>query len=157
VLEDIVVDTNVLMHADNPNEVRQADATDFLTRLLDAETRLSVDKGFELDESRNRSLIGSEYLTHLTPLSLGYRVLVQLAGTGRIRFVDRSLDQRTRSRINQLVPNKRDRTFVAVAYESDDQTLCSHDYQDFSTRVRRELATRLDVTVCNAGDACLMI
>ena len=38
-LADIVVDTNVLMHADNPQEVRQPACSDLIAEMRDASVR----------------------------------------------------------------------------------------------------------------------
>jgi hypothetical protein len=149
-LDDLVVDTNVLMHADNPNEDRQADAAEMLEVLLASDTALVVDEGFHLDEGKNKSLIGAEYLRLLQPLSTGYRVLAALASNGRVTFTDLSLDAAVRKRINQLVRNKRDRTFLRGACKSAEHVLCSHDYQDLAQSKRRSIKKELDIQVDDA-------
>jgi len=66
-LVDIVLDTNVLMHAENSQEARCEQSGNLLQAPKICTTKLCVDEGFDLNESRNRSQIGSEYLKHLRP------------------------------------------------------------------------------------------
>lgn len=65
-ITDVVVDTNVWVHASNPGEQRFEAALEFLEKLLySASILLCVDEGFSLDEASNRSLIGREYLDNI--------------------------------------------------------------------------------------------
>jgi len=88
-ISDVVIDTNVLVHADNPMEARSAASRSLLQGLLGVNTVLCVDEGYDPDEPRNRSRIGSEYRQNLRFGSLGLAVLVHLAGQGRIRTLPR--------------------------------------------------------------------
>ena len=45
-IDDIVIDTNVLVHAQNPNEKRFVDTTNLIKIILDSNTSLCVDEGF---------------------------------------------------------------------------------------------------------------
>jgi hypothetical protein len=150
-LSDVVLDTNVLMHADNPSEERQGDAIAFLEALLACATAICVDEGFDMEESRNRSLIGGEYLARLTAPSLGYQVLVQVFSQGRVVEVSTAVEDRVRRVVRRCVNKPRDRTFVRVAYNSSDRLLCSHDYDDFPPLARGELSKKLGITVGDAG------
>lgn len=148
----MVIDTNVLMHADDPRESRQADAIELLSRLLDCETVLAIDEGFDLDPALNRSLIGGEYFENLTPSSFASEALAHLAQSMRTKSVSRSLDAGTRKKINRLVRKPRDRTFLLVAHKSDEQILCSHDYEDFQKSKRPDIKSKLGVVVAEAGE-----
>jgi hypothetical protein len=150
---DLVLDTNVLMHADNPNEGRQADSAALLSKLLASECTLVVDEGFDLDSSKNTSLIGHEYLERLVPLSVGYQALVQMLSTGRVTFVSGSVPASTRNAVNQVLRNRRDRTFLIVAINSRGRVFCSHDFRDFSLTKRTNIRRRFRVTVCDAAQA----
>lgn len=62
----LVVDTNVLEHADNPNEPRYESVLDFLNSLIETQTQviyvdqsLSPDESFILNEYRNRLVPGN--------------------------------------------------------------------------------------------------
>jgi hypothetical protein len=156
-LVDVVLDTNVLLHADNDIEPRQADAVELLTKLLGSDTAVAVDEGFDLDESKNRSLIGQEYLTKLTPLSFGYLALTELFSSGRFLMTKRSADATTRNRVNQLLRNRRDRTFLLVALNTHEQVFCSHDFRDFSTAKRNDIRRQLAVAVEEANVVVTML
>ena len=151
-LTDLVVDTNVFVHADNPSEQRHGASVKLLDLLLESDTHLGIDEGFDLDPGRNRSLIGHEYLEKLTPMSAAFRLLAHLAQSGRMKFVSRSVDASTRRKINQMLRNKRDRTFLLVASKTDDRVLCSHDFQDFAKAKRKSVRTTIGVSIIEASD-----
>jgi hypothetical protein len=92
-LVDIVLDTNVLMHAENSQEARCEQSGNLLQALKICTTKLCVDEGFDLNESRNRSQIGSEYLKHLRPGAVGFELVAYLARTLRIKYVPRRVPQ----------------------------------------------------------------
>jgi len=153
-LKDIVVDTNVFLHADDPRqEGRQQEAIDFLNKLLEVPTSIAVDEGFDVDESRNRSQIGYEYLTNLTAVSLGMRIIIALVAGDRVDTKSRSLNAGARKRINQLIRKKSDRAFLGVACNSNSKILCSHDFEDFQKPKRKTIRKDLGVTICEAVDA----
>ena len=149
-IEDITLDTNVLMHADNPNEIRFEASKSFLERLLEVETHLCIDEGFSLDEGENKSLIGHEYLQRLSQGGLGYAVISFLAQTGRVAIVEKRIPPAVVNKINQLISNKRDKTFIRVAYNSTTRTLVSHDFADFSGVVREKLRKKLCLRIEDA-------
>jgi hypothetical protein len=150
VLTDLVVDTNVFVHADNPSEQRHAASVSLLDALLKGSTSLGVDDGFDLDSAKNESLMGQEYLERLTPLSAGFQVLAYLAQSGRTKFVPRKFDKATRDQVKQLIRNKRDRTFLLVSTEMVERVFCSHDFKDFQKKKRREIKSKLNVSVLEA-------
>ncbi len=150
---DLVVDTNVLMHASNPTEARFADCVAFLERLIESTTALCVDEGFSVVEADNRSLIGTEYLTHLVHGAMGHSVVTHLAQTGRVVERSTRLAVAGARKLNQLISNKRDRTFVRVAANSTDRTFVSHDFRDFPKKKRATVKKELAVTVLTAAEA----
>lgn len=152
-LSDIVIDTNVLSHSSNPVEERFADSSMFLEMLAESSLCICVDEGFEFNESTNRSLIGAEYLLHVVPGSLAAAVLTTLLNSGRVREVARLAPQALQRRINQMVRNRRDRTFLAVAVNSIEHVLVSHDYEDFQQRKRADIRRRIGVSVIEASAA----
>ena len=151
-LDDLVVDTNVLVHADNPAEDRHADAVELLNILLEGSTSLCVDEGFDSVESADRSLIVGEYREHLTPVATGMQVLAHLARTGRVKIVPRTAPVAVRKQINQMIRDKRDRTFLVVAHNSSERVLCSHDYVDLASDKRKAL--RKSIVGVSVEEAC---
>ena len=77
-IDDIVVDTNVLAHAGNPDEARQQSSIDLVVALKAGKTSICVDAGFHLDESKNRSHIAVEYRSlcrHLSAINVHRRLM----------------------------------------------------------------------------------
>ena len=153
-LNDIVIDTNVLLHAQNPNEKRFEDSSNFINKILEKKTSLCMDEGFSEDESKNKSIIGCEYLSNLQFGSIGLNLIVQLAHQQRIKQLTKKAPKRIVRKINQLIINKIDRVFLKVAYNSDEKTLVSHDYTDFQITKRQFILTDLQIQVIEACD-CL--
>ena len=87
-LADIVIDTNVFLHAENEQEVRRESCQSLVALLREGNTLLCVDDGFNLlEESKNRSQIGREYIEHLRVGSVGYEIVRHLAQSGRLVFL----------------------------------------------------------------------
>jgi hypothetical protein len=157
VLDDLVIDTNVLVHAQNPGERRFKDSVQFVESLLGCKAQLCVDPGFSAVESANRSLIGGEYLDKLRVGSIGYSALVMLIGAGRVREVPRAADRAANKKILQLVRKKRDRTFLSVAWGTSEKLLVSHDYEDFQEKKRAEIRKSIGVRMADAAGVCALL
>jgi len=157
-LHDIVVDTNVLVHASNPAVALHEAALLFVTALTTSKSMLCVDEGFDIREANNRSLIASEYRQHLIVGMVGYSVIVALASSGRVKQVAKAVNAATRNRVRKLVPRKpRDRTFIHVAINSTEHVVVSHDFDDFSADVRRQLQRDIGVHVIDAGESVALL
>jgi len=149
-LYDIVVDTNVFLHASNSEEERHEYAQEFVTRLQEAEIIFCVDEGFSDIESKNRSIIGGEYWRKLGAGTIGYEIVVHLARTERVRIVPRKVDERRGRIICRRIRDKSDRIFVKVAANSIEHRLVSHDFVDIPAVVRGRLRREIDVSVMDA-------
>jgi hypothetical protein len=152
-LVDIVLDTNVLMHADNAIEPRRQMSRDLLIALQACATHLCVDEGFDLDEANNRSQIGSEYLKHLRVGMLGWAVVAHLASSSRVTFVPRNVPLNIAREINKQVAKGPDRIYLRVAFNSHSKTLACHDFGDVPETVRTRLRAAISVHVLDAGVA----
>lgn len=150
-LADLVLDTNVLMHAGNPSDQNFESAKIFLETLLSVSTVLCVEKGFSPDTARNHSKIMAEYLTHLRAGTLGMAVIQTLAAKSRIKGVERTVSQREAKKIIQMVSDKSDRVFVRVALNTEELVLVSHDFACFTANVRYSLKREIGVSIidCN--------
>jgi predicted nucleic acid-binding protein len=126
ILNDVVIDTNVLVHAQNPDEQRFEDSTNLIGTILSSNTELCVDEGFSEEESKNKSAIGSEYFDKLSFGSTGFTLVVQLAHQNRIKQLARRAPHHISRAINQILRNKTDRTFLNVAHNSVEKVLVSH-------------------------------
>jgi hypothetical protein len=152
-MPDLTVDTNVLMHACNPNEDRFNDAVLFLTTLLAATTKLALDDGFALDLATNRSLIGAEYLQKLVPGSLASSVVATMALHQRVAIHSSTLPAQDSRKLNQMVANRRDRTFIKVCANSAGKALVSHDFLDFPRAKRKDLSKCFGIEMFEACTA----
>jgi len=150
--DDVVIDTNVMIHADNPNDKFYHDSNNLLEILLEGDIKLCVDEGFDIDESKNRSRIACEYYEHLRFGSLGYAVLQNLSITMRIKFIDLKVDLNAKRKIIRLIRNKRDRTFLIVAFNSISRIFVSHDFEDFSIKKRDKIRSDFGVKMFIARD-----
>ena len=152
-IPDIVLDTNVLVHAGNPSVAHFTQSVNFLNKYLNTKTLLCVDEGFDFDQSKNRSLIGHEYIKYLRAGSFGYNVIVTVATSLRIKPCSRNTTTKNRKKINQLVRNKRDRTFLRVTCNSDSKIFTSHDYTDFPNNKRRDFYSEIKIRIFSAQEA----
>jgi hypothetical protein len=152
-LDTIVIDADVFMHSENPQALQQNDSKLLLSSLLVSTTKLCVDEGFELEESKNRSKIGCEYLTHVRHVSAAFAIIVKLGTSGRILKLSRTVDQNTGRVICRSVSDKSDRVYVRVAYNSASQVLASHDTTAYPTKAKGNIQQRIGVRVVDAATA----
>jgi len=157
VLNEIVIDTNVLLHAGNSQEQRQEACIQLIAALHECDCHLCVDNGFSFEEAKNRSLIGSEYLKHLRFGSLGYEIVTHLAKTQRIKNVPTKVPQQTAKHIRMQITSLQDRTYVKVAFNSTGKTLISHDFGDISDGARERLKTSIEVSIVDAETGCVFL
>ena len=149
---NLVIDTNVLVHANNPKESRQQASIDMIKYILSSTEIICIDEGFVLSEALNRSFIGYEYLKHLKVGMLGYTFISIIAQNKRIKQVPKKANATISRKINQCMSNIRDRTYVNVAYNSTDKILITHDYTDFAIPKRKHLGREFGINVVEAKD-----
>jgi hypothetical protein len=153
VLVDIVVDANVFLHAHNPSSGRQDECQLFLALLRNCEAHICVDEGYDPIEAKNKSQIWAEYLKHLRFGMVAFEVVAHLARSSRIDVLPRRVSPSTARTIHRQVTKGPDRTYVKVAFNSQDRTLTSHDFADIPQTVRRRLRESLEINVISAADA----
>lgn len=152
-MADIVIDTNVLMHADDPRLGKYRETSIQLQKAMRGDIRdLCVDEGFHTDPNKNRSLIATEYFANLQPGTTGHTTLMFLAQEERIKIVGTKVEPSAARRLRRI-RTRRDRTFVRVALNSDDRLFVSHDFQDFPKIRRRELQATLGISIKTAAEA----
>jgi hypothetical protein len=149
---DIVVDSNVLSHAQNPEADYFDDSRVLLEKLTAATTLLCMDGRFAVNGG-NSSLIGQEYLQNVGFGGPAFAFLLSLMQNDRIKAVPVKVPYHVKKRVDLTVPNNaRDRTFVRVAFNSVEKALVSHDYHDFTPDVRKTLRGQLGVVIEEAGE-----
>lgn len=149
---DIVLDTCTLVHADNPESQYQDSSIELIQRMYANNTMVTVDEGFELDETHNQSYIGLEYLKHLAPSSLGFNLIKDMALLGRLSFVSNVPPYHTKKYIERIIRNKKDRIFLRVAFNSEEKTLVSHDFTDYQVPKRVTIERDIDTVICIADE-----
>ena len=155
-LDDVVVDTNVLIDGSNASAFRYLATYDFLGKLLATSTKLRIDPVSRGNRGVVDNLILTEYAEKLNASMFGFYVLRQLAANDRISHVERFPEPQVRNRVRQLIRNRRDQTFLNVAIQSDDKILTSHDYEDFQAAKRTKIRQEFDVEIIEAG-VCLQL
>jgi hypothetical protein len=152
-LVDIVLDTNVLVQAHNPEAPHYGFCCELIYEMTNCQTLLCVDEGFNLVEANNRSVIGREYREHLRYGMVGFTLIQYLATSLRVKFVSAHVAQNVAQRINRRVASGPDRVFLRVAFNSQERTLASHDFNDIPEVVRDQLRNRIGLIVLAAEDA----
>lgn len=151
---DLVVDTNVLVHASRPGEVSwQSISIEFCERLLACKASMLID----FDEQANRSLLWAEYEKHLKLGDLGYQVLVKLGSEQRIARCDLHVPSNVHREIKKFIKGSkpRDRTVLKLATKTTTRQLVSHDYEDFQPRKRKDIKSELGIYVVTAAECKL--
>jgi hypothetical protein len=154
-LSDLVLDTNVLLHASNPYSLEFGASSGFLEKLLYLPTILCVEEGFSTDRARNRSIIMGEYFDNLRQGTVGYEFILSLASSARINGVKKQVNPREAKIIIQKVTDKSDRIFVKVALNTKEQILVSHDFKHFPDTVRSFLEDAIEVHITDCDNCCL--
>lgn len=152
--KDIVLDTNVIAHASNPNDPTQADCFRILDwlRLTTAVDWTLDDNGKEAPDPRTSVLV-KEYRATLAPGSLGLELLTHFLQSGRVAYVPRPKYD-VRKKIEKLIPaNKADRVVLGAAHGSSSRVLVTDDYADFPDSVRKIAKKSLKVNVLGSAPA----
>jgi hypothetical protein len=147
----------VFLHASDPRESRRDHSLKLLTELRECKTQLCVDHGFDLREPKNRSRIGGEYLTHLRVGTPGYEIVAYLARSLRVKTVSRSVPQNVSRIIRRQMKVGTDRTYVFVAFNSDEKILASHDFGDLPQTVRERLRKAINVRIVTAEEGVVAL
>jgi hypothetical protein len=155
-LADVVVDTNVFVHAENPGNAEYEASREFINLMLGATTLLCLDAGFDVDESRNASRIAGEYIAHLPPGALAHVLIQQCAANGRISILDPRVSPSINQTIERLVDDPSDWKFVRVAHKSQERVLVTHD-DDHLWPVVDELAAEVSVELADAYGCCELV
>jgi hypothetical protein len=148
---DLVIDTNIFMHAHDPRQECQQDCLDFLQNLLEGSVMLCVDDGFDTEEAKNCSKIQSEYLNFIISGSYSFYVLQILALSQRIKICPKSVSPQDNKVIRSHVIDSTDRIFVKVAANSREKIFISHDDAAISAEARDVLKSKIGVRVCRAS------
>lgn len=156
-LIDIVIDTNVISHANNPSCKYGKDSMRFLMKMLESKTSMCLDaKLKDGSPDQKSSRIMQEYRNTLSAThGLTYQFLVQMMQKNRIKFVPTEVNRDDAVWINQRISVPNDRTILRIALNSEGFVVASNDYQDFTKSVRRECKKTFGLQVLESKDAIL--
>jgi hypothetical protein len=144
-LDDVVVDTNVFVHAENPGEMlRYDESRAFIELMRQVETHLCLD-----DDDR----IAGEYANRVPPGALAGVLLRECADAGRITIRPLSVGPPVADAIERLVVDRTDHKFVRVAHNSVERVLVTHDDEHVHC-VAEELLDEVSVEVLYAYACC---
>jgi predicted nucleic acid-binding protein len=156
-LSDAVVDTNVFVHCQNQDVPCHAECMEFVLGLRESHVNLCVDEGFSMEQDKNKSLVGYEYLKHIRFGSVSYAVLIVILQQQRLRELPRRPTPAQSKLINQMIRNKHDRAFLGLAVNSTSRVLVSHDETDFQKPKRGAIKKKLCVKVLFSKEALLLL
>lgn len=154
-LIDITIDTNVLIHAQNPQEDCFEASNYLLEELLKTKTKICIDEGFDPNTGQNKSIIGFEYISHIRPGSKSYSFLFKLFQNKRISELQKFPELSKKKIIKRLIPKEEqtDRIFLGVACNSQECILTTHDKPHFLSK-RFPIRNKLKVVVHCAQEIC---
>ena len=154
---DIVIDTNVLMHANDDRQSMQRQCIFILEKIVNSDISLCVDEGHSICEALNRSKITSEYLNILSSGTFGYNFVVFLAQNKRIKILSAKVSKEIGKIIRKNVRDKTDVCFVKIAFKSREKLFISHDYVAMDLDRRNSIRDSIGVrVVCAAKGAELL-
>lgn len=149
---DVVLDTNVLSHADNPGSSYQASARYVLDWVRTSEVLWVLDDNGKSQPDPHTSQLFLEYKQTLPPMGASIQLFAFCLAGGRVRFAPRP-DQAIRDNIRRLVPrNRKDQVILGAATGSTDKVLVSNDESDFSAAVRKKAQRQLSVKILKAEE-----
>jgi hypothetical protein len=159
-MSDIVIDTNVLVHTNNENNHFNKSAVSTLTIVRNRELSICVDDVFNIDESKNTSIIGHEYIKHIRQGTLAYAFLLDRILKRKIVQIVKKDYNKVKQKLNRKIihgdMNKpHDIAFVIVAYGSNDKLLISNDYGDFTDDIRQYVADSFSVSILDSDEYVL--
>jgi len=146
-VKDVVVDTNVFLHANDSNQKYYSSAKTFLGNLQNSTWLLCVDEILDLNGSRNKSFIGQEYIDYIRFGSTSYIILYSIIKNSHIKSISKKEIAKYKQKACQCVRDKTDRIFLCVAAASDSKTLISNDFEDFQVRKRTDIKRKWNVEI----------
>lgn len=150
-MDEVVIDTNVLVHASNGGDVHYQPSVAFLEDFVAGGAAMLIDEGYDEEPTKNESRIYREYHQFLKPGMYGFYVLAALGNFGRIVERPQYPDLITKAEISALVHDSGDRVFLGVSAGSSSRVLISHDQVDMPLSLRPRLKGKIGVCVVPAS------
>jgi hypothetical protein len=154
-MNDIVIDTNVLLHTSNTENNYCKSANETLNLVLQKDLSLCVDDVFDVIEAKNTSVIGSEYHGKIVPGTFAYVFLLDRFIKGKIVQVFKKNYKNIKLDLIKKIKNRHDIAFVIVAHGSKDKMLVSNDYDDFTNENRKYISKKFQVSILDSDEYSL--
>ena len=159
-MNDIVIDTNVLLHTNNTKNNYWQSANETLKLVLQRNLFICVDDVFNINESKNTSVIGHEYFTHIRHGTYAYYFLLDRLNNKKIKPIIKKNHVNVKRELSKMIKkgeikNRHDITFVIVAYGSQDKTLISNDHDDFNNENRKYISRKFQVSILDSDEYVL--
>jgi hypothetical protein len=153
-VDDVVIDTNALGHAEQPLVAFHPSALKFLQWMsVTEQVKWILDDNGKSAPDLKTSVLASEYYETLSPQGLPLTLFTACLAMGRVAFATRPTPS-TRKIIRRLVPrNTNDQAVLGATTTCKDRVLISNDYNDFSDPVRVMCAQELGVEVMDTEQA----
>lgn len=157
-VQDIVLDTNVLVHANGGGgspEVTMS-ALSVLQWLAGSHSiRWVLDDQGKAAPDLSTSVLAAEYSASLPPQSFALILLSNFLASNRVSFSKRP-SQATAKAIRKLLHrNSYDRAVLGAAVGSCDKVLISNDEDDFNSNVRVEVDEQFSVLILTSGEVAI--
>jgi predicted nucleic acid-binding protein len=156
-MNDIVIDTNVLLHTHNKENKYYQSANETLKLVLKRDLSLCLDDVFDIEESKNTSTIGSEYYEKIRSGTFAYFFLMDRFSKGKYVQIIKKNHKQVKQDLNKMIKkgeikNHHDIAFVITAYGSQDKMLVSNDYDDFNNENRKYIQKRFQVSILDSDE-----
>ncbi|HEX5152627.1 MAG TPA: hypothetical protein VFW07_14350 [Parafilimonas sp.] len=140
---ELVIDTNIFIHAENENYEYQDDCILLLNTIIESDDIFVC-----IDENGK---IWNEYSLHIKPGMLANAMFLKL-GTERLKLLPRNIHAHINKKINQTGIKEADRIFVRIAYKTQDKILVSDEHEDFVNKIREIIKKEIGVDVIMANE-----
>ena len=151
--QEVVIDTNVYVHSHNRSNAFHCTSLSVLTSLLSSNIHICVDDVFDVDSSKNTSIIGHEYIKHIRSGTYGYFVLITLIKERRIKQIQKSNYKNIKRDFRKLISNSHDLALLVTTFASTDKYLISNDFNDFTCNIRHLFPKRFGIIIVSSDQA----
>jgi len=154
-INDIVVDTNVFMHANNDKIKFCKSSKEFIGYLSNCNILLCLDDGFDPVQSKNQSHIAHEYFTHIRHGEFAYGILLKILSSKNYKIIKKSQYKKYKKLVNQCIRNTFDRIFICIAIVSDSKLFISNDFEDLDLQKRKYLEKSIkNLRILSSAQLC---
>jgi hypothetical protein len=159
-MNDIVIDTNVLAHTNNKNNHFNRSSIGALEIIKKQDLFICFDDVFNVDESKNTSVIGHEYIKHIRVGTFAYAFLLDRITKGRVVQINKKDFLSVKRDLNKKIISKEmekphDIVFIMVACGSNNKLLVSNDCNDFTKGIREYVYKKFFVSIIDSDEYVL--